>query len=307
MKIGLLGCGAMGSIYGGYLSKVHDVYVCDVWKEHIEAIKTTGIKIDEPDGRQAIYVPKLATVDPNEIGPVDIMIVFVKYMLLEQALKSAKSMIGKSTIVLSLQNGIGNYDEIAKVVPEEQICCGTTAHGSTFLEPGHVRHMGTGITNVGTIKGGRAIAEKVAEALRLGGFEVAVRDNVMELIWHKLFANIAINAVTALLDQTNATVSENPYERILAEKMVREAVSVANATGCHFNVEAELKTAYDVAINTGANRSSMLQDVTRQRETEIKIINGAVAKIGKEAGIPTPYNDVICYLVQAKQYIYLRK
>ena len=93
----------------------------------------------------------------------------------------------------------------------------------------------------------------------------------------------------------------------LAENMVREAVAVANATGCHFDVEAELKNAFDVAIATGTNRSSMLQDVTRQRETEIKIINGAVVKTGKEAGIPTPYNEVICQLIQAKQSFYLKK
>ena len=150
MKIGLLGCGAMGSLYGGYLSKAHEVYVCDVWKEHIEAIKANGIRLDEPEGETAVFTPKFATTDPSEIGPVDIMIVFVKYMMLEDALRNAKSMIGENTIVLSLQNGIGNYDEIAKVVPEEQICCGTTAHGCTFLEPGHVRHTGRGVTNVGT-------------------------------------------------------------------------------------------------------------------------------------------------------------
>ena len=80
MKIGLLGCGAMGSLYGGYLSKVHEVYVCDVWKEHIEAIKANGIQLDEPEGNTAVFTPKLATTDPNEIGPVDLMIVFVKYM-----------------------------------------------------------------------------------------------------------------------------------------------------------------------------------------------------------------------------------
>ena len=193
------------------------------------------------------------------------------------------------------------------MVPEEQICCGTTAHGCTFLEPGHVRHTGRGITNVGTLKGPYANAEKVADALRQAGFEAAAHENVMQLIWHKLFANIAINAITALLDQTNATVAENPYEHTLAENMVREAVAVANATGCHFDVEAELKNAFDVAIATGTNRSSMLQDVTRQRETEIKIINGAVVKTGKEAGIPTPYNEVICQLIQAKQSFYLKK
>ncbi len=307
MKIGLLGCGAMGSLYGGYLTRAHEVYVCDVWKEHIEAIRAEGIRLDEPNGETAVFRPTLATTDSSEIGPVDVMIVFVKYMLLEEALKNAKSMIGPETIVLSLQNGIGNYDEIAKVVPEKQICCGTTAHGCTFLEPGHVRHTGTGITNVGTLKGDMASAEKVAEALRQGGFDVAVHENVMELIWHKLFANIAINAVTALLDQPNATVAENPHERSLAEKMVREAVAVANATGCHFDADAEFRSAMDVALATGTNRSSMLQDVSRQRETEIKIINGAVVRTGLEAGIPTPYNEAICCLIQAKQSFYLNK
>lgn len=307
MKIGLLGCGAMGSLYGGYLTRAHEVYVCDVWKEHIEAIRAEGIRLDEPNGETAVFRPTLATTESSEIGPVDVMIVFVKYMLLEEALKNAKSMIGPETIVLSLQNGIGNYDEIAKVVPEKQICCGTTAHGCTFLEPGHVRHTGTGITNVGTLKGDMASAEKVAGALRQGGFDVAVHENVMELIWHKLFANIAINAVTALLDQPNATVAENPHERALAEKMVREAVAVANATGCHFDADAEFRSAMDVALATGTNRSSMLQDVSRQRETEIKIINGAVVRTGLEAGIPTPYNEAICCLIQAKQSFYLNK
>ena len=88
---------------------------------------------------------------------------------------------------------------------------------------------------------------------------------------------------------------------------MREAVAFANPTGCHFDGEKELKNAFDVAIATGTNRSSMLQDVTRQRETEIKIINGAVVKTGKETGIPTPYNEVICQLIQAKQSFYLNK
>lgn len=121
-----------------------------------------------------------------------------------------------------------------------------------------------------------------------------VQANVMQLIWHKLFANIAINAITALLDVTNGTIAENEHERDLAEKMVREAVAVANATGCSFDVETELKNAFDVALATGTNRSSMLQDVTRKGITEIKIINGAVVKEGKAAGVPTPLQRGHC-------------
>ena len=307
MKIGFLGCGAMGSIYAGNLTKAHEVYIFDAMPAVCEAVNTTGITIDEPDGSTRVYHPVIATTDPSTIGEMDIMIVFVKYLFLESALEKCKTMIGPNTIVLSLQNGVGNYDEIAKVVPEKQICCGTTAHGATNLGPGHSRHTGVGPTNVGTIKGGHESAEKVAEALRAGGFEVNVQENVMQLIWHKLFANIAINAITALLDVTNGTIAENEHERDLAEKMVREAVAVANATGCSFDVEAELKNAFDVALATGTNRSSMLQDVTRKGITEIKIINGAVVKEGKAAGIPTPYNDAIVDLILAKQDSYLQK
>ena len=307
MKIGFLGCGAMGSIYAGNLTKAHEVYIFDAMPAVCEAVNTTGITIDEPDGSTKVYHPVIATTDPSTIGEMDIMIVFVKYLFLESALEKCKTMIGPHTSVLSLQNGIGNYDEIAKVVPEKQICCGTTAHGATNLGPGHSRHTGCGPTNVGTIKGGHESAEKVAEALRAGGFEVNVQENVMQLIWHKLFANIAINAITALLDVTNGTIAENEHERDLAEKMVREAVAVANATGCSFDVEAELKNAFDVALATGTNRSSMLQDVTRKGITEIKIINGAVVKEGKAAGVPTPYNEAIVDLILAKQDSYLQK
>lgn len=303
MKIGFLGCGAMGSIYAGYLSKVHDVYVVDTWKEQVDAVKAHGINIEEPD-RTVTCNPKFITTDPNEIKPVDILIVFVKYLYLAQALENARSMIDEHTVVLSLQNGLGNYDEIIKVVPEAQVCCGTTAHGGIFLQPGLVRHTGKGVTNIGTIKGSAQNVQMVATALRDAGFEVSEQDDVMHLIWKKLFANIAINGITALLQQENGMVAKNASMRTLAECLVREAITVANATGQKFDSESVLENVFGIALATDHNRSSMLQDVTRNRETEIKIINGAVVTYGKRVGIETPYNDAICKLIEAKQSLY---
>jgi 2-dehydropantoate 2-reductase len=307
MKIALIGCGAMGSLYGGYLSKVHEVTVCDVSQALIDAINEKGIIMDEPTGETVVFKPVCATTDSSTVGEQDLVITFVNYKFLESALNTAKGMIGPNTIVMSLQNGMGNYDEIAKVVPEEQICCGTTAHGCTALEPGHVRHTGVGITAMGTIKGNPADAERVAEAMREAGFEVVVKENVLEVIWHKLFANIAINAITAILEQPNAVVADNEYAHEVAVNLVKEAIAVANATGCSFNEEAELKSAFDVAVATGTNRSSMLQCVDTKRPTEIAIINGAVCRIGREIGMPTPYNDVIVKLMEAKTSLYLKK
>lgn len=307
MKIALIGCGAMGSLYGGYLSKVHEVTVCDTSKTLIDAVNEKGILMEELNGETVVFKPACATTDSSTIGEQDLVITFVNYRFLEGALIQAKGMVGPNTIVLSLQNGMGNYDEIAKVIPEEQICCGTTAHGCIALEPGHVRHTGVGITAMGTIKGKYADVERVAEALRMAGFEVEIKESVMEVIWHKLFANIAINAVTAILEQPNAVVAENKYAHEVAVKLVKEAVAVANATGLCFDVEAELKNTFDIAVATGQNRSSMLQCVETKRPTEIAIINGAVCRIGHELGIETPYNDMIVKLMEAKTSLYLTK
>ena len=310
MKIGFLGCGAIGSIYAGYLTKAHEVCVVDTFAPVIEAVKKDGILIDEcvpgvGSGETVSFRPAMASTDPKEIGTVDILIVFVRYMFLEAACRNAHPMIGPDTIVVTLQNGIGNYDEIAKVVPEDQIVIGNTAFGSTGIAPGHVKHTGTGTTFMGTLAAPLEKAEKAASALREAGFEVVVKDNVMEVIWHKAFANVAINAITALMDQPNIFINDNQYAREAARLLVEEAIDVAIASGCSLDKEAELAHAYEIAVATGTNRSSTLQDVTNRKETEIRIINGAVSKIGRQYGVPTPYNDFLCQLMLAKQSIYL--
>ena len=214
-------------------------------------------------------------------------------------------MIDDHTMILCLQNGYGNYDEIAKVVPEEQIIIGNTAFGATPIEPGHVRHTGYGSTNMGSPKAPMAKVEEVAEAFREAGLEVDVHENVMNAIWHKLSANVAINGVSALLGTPNGFISKNKYANELAKRLIKEAIEVANAAGCTLNYEEELEHAYEVSRATDETISSMVQAVTHQRETEIMIINGAVVKLGEQYGIPTPCNEMILYLVLAKQSLYL--
>ena len=177
MKIGFVGCGAIGSCYASYLSKVHEVCVLDTYAPVIEAIRKNGILLDEcvpgvGNGETVSYRPAMATTDPKEIGVVDLLIVFVHYQYLEAAVRNALPMIDRHTMILCLQNGLGNYDEIAKVVPEEQIIIGNTAFGSTPIEPGHVRHTGTGVTNMGSLKAPMENVERMAEGLRAAGLEV---------------------------------------------------------------------------------------------------------------------------------------
>ena len=214
-------------------------------------------------------------------------------------------MIDDHTMIMCLQNGLGNYDEIAKVVPEEQLIIGNTAFGATPVAPGHVKHTGVGVTNMGSLKAPMEKVEAVAEALRSSGLEVSVHENVMNTIWHKLVANVAINGMSALLETKNGFVNGNQYAHEAARMLVEEAIRVANACGCTLDHDAELEHAYEVSRNTDETISSMVQDVQHHRETEIRIITGAVCRLGREHNIPTPCNDLLLQLVLAKQSIYL--
>ena len=310
MRIGFVGCGAIGSCYASYLIEKHEVCVLDTYAPVIEAIKKDGILVDKcapghGNGETVSVRPALATTDPKEVGVVDLLVVFVHYQYLEAAVRNALPMVDGHTMILCLQNGYGNYDEIAKVVPEEQIIIGNTAFGATPVAPGHVKHTGYGATNMGSPKAPMEKVEAVAEAFRISGLEVDVHENVMNAIWHKLSANVAINGFSALLETRNGFVNENQYAREIARMLIKEAITVANACGCTLDFETELEHAFEVSRMTDETISSMVQDVTHQRETEIRIINGAVSRLGKERGIPTPCNDLILNLVLAKQSIYL--
>ena len=264
MKIGFVGCGAIGSCYASYLSKVHEVCVLDTYAPVIEDIRQNGILLAEcvpgdGNGETVSYRPAMATTDPKEIGVVDLLIVFVHYQYLEAAVRNALPMIDRHTMILCLQNGLGNYDEIAKVVPEEQIIIGNTAFGSTPIEPGHVRHTGTGVTNMGSLKAPMENVERMAEGLRAAGLEVQVHENVMNAIWHKLLANVAINGMSALLETKNGFVDANPYAHEAARMLVEEAIVVANACGCTLEHDAELEHAFEVARMTDETISSMVR------------------------------------------------
>ena len=220
---------------------------------------------------------------------MDLLIVFVHYQYLEAAVRNALPMIDKHTMVLCLQNGLGNYDEIAKVVPEEQIIIGNTAFGSTPVGPGHVKHTGTGVTNMGSLKAPMAKVEEMAEGLRAAGLED--------------FGHAC--GGSGVLETKNGFVDGNQYAHEAARMLVEEAIVVANACGCTLDHDAELEHAYEVSRMTDETISSMVQDVTHHRETEIRIITGAVCRLGREHGIPTPCNDLMLQLVLAKQSIYL--
>ena len=305
MKIAIIGSGAMGSLYGGILAENgHEVYFIDVFKEHVDAINSKGLCIVK-DGEERYIKNAKAVVESSSIGIVDLAIVFVKSTITDIAVEGNKSILGKDTIVLTLQNGLGNIEKINKAVDISQIIVGTSANGASFMEPGKIKHSGHGGTVLGEISGEKT--ERIKEIHRIMDLEelgnAKISENVMSLIWEKLIVNCGINPLTALTNLRNGELLENKESEEILENIVDEAIIVARKSNIKLSFD-NANYCKEVCRATSENTSSMLSDVLNNRKTEIMNINGAIVRIGEELGIDTPYNKTFTNLILLKEKAY---
>ncbi|MDR1621839.1 MAG: 2-dehydropantoate 2-reductase [Synergistaceae bacterium] len=306
-KAAILGSGAMGCLYGGILAEAGcEVVLIDVWKEHMDIVNASGLKIEGQSGDRVVKNIRAVT-NPADAGQADVVIVFVKSMMTEQAMRGALCLVGDGTAVLTLQNGLGNVEKLCSVVEPWRVVAGTTGHGSTLVGPGHIRHAGVGDTVIGAPASGSKASDRVEALAALfneAKLTTRVSANVMGLIWTKLIVNVGINALTAVTGLKNGRLVDLPETMELMKGAVEEACAVAEAKGIRFEVGDPLEHTVQIARRTAANRSSMLQDVTAKRPTEVSVINGAIVEEGGRLGIPTPVNAVLTNLVLTKQKTY---
>jgi 2-dehydropantoate 2-reductase len=305
MKIAVIGAGAMGSLFGALLAEGgHEVWLCDIWQDHIKALKRSGLKIEwEGETR---YVRLNAAGDPRQIEESELILIFVKSTQTRSAAESAALLAGQNGWVITLQNGMGNAETIAKHIPSNRILAGTTAHGATMLEAGSIRHAGAGPTTVGMWAGGQKefqIARQIADQFTQAGIESAAVEAVRPVIWDKLLVNVGINAITALTGIKNGQILDLELTRELSRAAVEEAASVARAQGIEIRQDPAAHV-FQVAAATAANRSSMGQDVDHRRPTEIKAINGFVAREADRMGLAAPVNRALTALVETMEAHY---
>ncbi len=303
MKIAIIGAGAMGSLFGALLAEADsDVWLCDIRTEQVRAINENGLSVEACGKTRTVRVK--ATDDPDRIGSADFIIVFVKSMHTRAAAETAQRVVSSRGAVLTLQNGIGNAETIADSVGPERTLAGTTAHGATLIGPGKIRHAGKGPTIVGPWAGcDPAKAGDLALLLTRGGIEAETTADVRSALWAKLLVNVGINAITALTGIQNGQILDLETTRSLSGAAVKEAAAVARAQGI-FVADDAAEHVLSVAAATGANRSSMGQDVDHRRQTEIGAINGAVVAEGARLGIETPVNRTLAALIETLQAHY---
>jgi len=305
MKIAIVGAGAMGSLFGALLSEGgHEVWLCDIWQDHIDALKQNGLRIEREGHTRNVRLN--AASDPRQIGEAGLVLIFVKSTQTRSAAESAAFLAGRNGWLMTLQNGMGNAETIAEHTPANRILAGTTAHGATMLQAGSIRHAGAGPTTVGMWAGGEKgfqIAQQIADHFTQAGIETAAVEAVRPVLWDKLLVNVGINAITALTGIKNGQILDLESTRALSHASVEEAAAVAQAMGIEVRKDPA-EHVFEVAAATAANRSSMGQDVDHHRPTEINAINGFVAREGVRMGISVPVNRALTALVETMQTHY---
>jgi len=297
MKTVIMGAGAMGSLFGGLLAlSGEEVWLVDIREDHIQALVSTGLTVEEGEKKQMI--PVHATKEVASIGKADLILFFVKAYHTEKAVSDALVLQKEDTVFLTLQNGLGNEEAIWKWVDPGKVILGITNHGATFLGPGCIRHAGRGKTYIGELDG--KVTDRVARFAQLfsrAGIETEVSSNIQSLVWNKLFINVGINAVAALTGLKNGNLLDYPETLRLMEALVSEAVAVARKKGIPIEGNP-IQKVKAVAEATRENRCSMGQDFDNRRKTEIDVINGAVMREAERLGISVPYNQMITDLVK---------
>mgnify|MGYP000235734060 CR=1 FL=1 len=290
MKIVVMGAGAIGSLFGGLLALRGEDVLLVGRRSHVDAINSRGLKIS---GMTDAIVHLRASTHPEE---GDLILFTVKSYDTEKAASSL--IINDDTIVLSLQNGLGNEEKIAEVVGREHVIGGVTSYGALFLEPGHVSHTGIGETVIGELDG--SITDRVSrlsDLLNKAGIMTSVTGSIKRKIWEKLVVNAGINAITAITGVKNGKLLEIPQLRELMRYASLEAVEVGRKQGIDLGYDL-IDRVEEVARRTAENRSSMLQDISRGKKTEIDAINGMIVRLGEEVGVDTPVNRILTLLVR---------
>lgn len=289
MRIGIIGTGAMGSLFAAYLAPLSQVTVLGTWREAVDTMNSTGIRL-ERDGSH-IHVPVHAVTAPRAVRDMDLALVAVKGHQTERAARWAEQIIKSNGIALTLQNGLGNYEILAHHVGQGRAAMGVTMQGATLLGAGHVRHAGSGPTSLAADPHHRAALGTIADLFNSAGIETHLANDVQSLMWGKLVVNSAINALSAIYRVPNGWLVTNPETRALMTAAARETADVANALGILLPYGDPAARAIQVATATASNKSSTLQDVLRGAPTELDRINGAVVREGKRLGVPTPVNE----------------
>ncbi|MGY3718071.1 ketopantoate reductase family protein [Sutcliffiella cohnii] len=302
MKTLIIGSGSMGSLFGGKLKQAgFDVTIFNRGNSHVEAIQQFGLTILKKDGRTSVVNLPVVTNSSDLNSSYDLVVILVKTYATEIVLKQISHTISQETIILTLQNGIGNLEVLETYFPTNFIAVGGAGCGASIEDNGVIAHNAWGTNFIGSSNRNIEVSQldEIAQMFTDSGLSTKLSEDVESVIWSKLMVNVSYNALTAITRLRNGDIVLPLIGRNIVRKLVEEAVNVATAKGVHLSYMDPVEECIQIGLTKiGRNKSSMLLDILNKRRTEIDVINGAIVTYGDKFSVPTPYNEMVTNIIK---------
>lgn len=296
MRIGIVGAGALGTLFGERLARDNEVVLLERKREVVEAIRRDGLRVDGESR------PARATAEPRDLFGVQALFVFVRATDTLRALRPFAAELDPAAAIVSLQNGLGNEEAIKTALGGTiPLVIGATTESALTLGPADVTRVGEGTTVLGSGGASPEVCNRIARLLVDAGFRASAAYDIRPHLWGKLIANAAINPVAALLGKPNGVVLTDGHAGEVARSLAQEAATVANAMRIPLPFTDPWSYVRTIVEQTADLDNSMLNDLRAGAPTEIDFINGAVVAAGRRAAVPTPYNETVTALMKARE------
>ncbi len=298
MRIVVLGAGAMGCLFGGLLHEAgNDVTLVDVNPAQIDAVNNDGLLLERDGEARRVRVAAARAADVT--GTPDLVVLFTKTLHSRAALESARAFLGESTVLLSLQNGLGNEEIMGLFLPPARIVQGVTTFPADLVAPGHVRSLGHGHTQIMNLDG--TVTPRLDEICRCldgAGLQCVVSPEVVAAIWEKVAFNAALNTLTAVTRSPVGAIADSAEGTDLARRVAGEVVEVAQRKGIAARKDVVLATMAGALAGHREHQPSMLQDMIAGRPTEVDSLNGAVVREAEAMGLQVPFTEALYLLIR---------
>jgi len=298
MKVAIVGCGALGSLLAFKLVRAGiDVRVCQRPGKQFDAIRAEGITFVDREGN-AEKVKCIVESRLDDLAQADLALVLVKAYQTEDAAIALKGHVPRDGVVLTLQNGLGNAETLARVIGEGHVAAGTCTYGAHRVGPGRIAWGGDGLVRFGPWRPGEDLS-RIEALLQKAGIETRLERDPRRALWEKVILNASVNTVSALTRLKNGQILESPEAASLMRELVEEGVRVAHLAGEKIETESMWILVRTVLGKTANNRTSMLQDVENKRETEVDAIVGTLVAKARENGETLARLETVYALVKS--------
>lgn len=294
MRVGVYGTGGVGGYFGARLAESGEDVVFIARGAHLAAIRAEGLRI-ALDDRELRVQPASATDDPSEAGAVDVVVLGVKTWQVEAAARAMGPMLGPRTFVVPLQNGVEAVGQLSGVLGGDRVVGGLCASFSYVVGPGRIRSLG----QIHSLRFGELDrspserTERLRAAFERAGVRATIPPDIHVALWEKFLFVVSLGSVGADTGESSGAVRSNPSSRAMLERCMREILGLARAKGVPLADEAVPAALGFVDSLDPDGTTSLQRDLAAGRPSELEAWTGAVVRLGREAGVPTPLHDEI--------------